>query len=333
MSCSAQALLFPALKNVLYATDFSKCSQTALPYVLAIAERYGADVHVVHVDSPDQGKPVLTEHSSEPRSDRFDAEAEMKALLNSNSLSSIAHTGTVEHGNIWELLDSVIREKCIDLIVLGTHGRRGMEKLVLGSVAEQVLRNAQCPVLTLGPQSMDDGLVDAGFSRILFATDYSLGSQHALSYAVSLTQANKSHLMLLHVVRAKMEVLPDNLELMTPGMQISAEFVGKALVFARQHLAELISVETMHKLNPEIIVQCGPVAETILRVARDRHAHLIVMGAHRALAGSLATHMPWATASSVICQAHCPVLTCIAEPHGQGIYAIDSSSSRLIKGT
>ena len=69
------------------------------------------------------------------------------------------------------------------------------------------------------------------------------------------------------------------------------------------------SGETMAELKPEIVVECGPPAETILRVAQSRQVDLIVMGAHHATAKSLVAHLPWATTSSVICQSHCPVLT------------------------
>jgi len=65
----------------------------------------------------------------------------------------------------------------------------------------------------------------------------------------------------------------------------------------------------MEELNPEVIVDCGPAAETILNIAENKRANLIVMGAHRASLGSFATHLPWATASTVVRQAHCPVLT------------------------
>lgn len=296
MSSSAQAVSGVALKNILYATDFSPCSSSALPYVHAIAKRYGSTVHVVHACSP----IALSEQHA--------AEHQMEALLSGKVFSDIAYTSTVDRGELWEILNAVIETKTIDVIVLGTHGRRGMEKLALGSQAEKVFRHAQCPVLTFGPFAVRE-VADASFARILFATDYSPSSGHALQYALSLTRVNRSHLMLLHVMEAKMDALPNTLESTPPGMQIAAEFVGQAFERGRRQLAEMISPDTMQQLNPEIIVECGSVARTILSIAKNREAHLIVMGAHRAPVSSIVSHLPWATASSIICQAHCPVLT------------------------
>jgi len=302
-------LLSPSLENILYATDYSPCAKAALPYLRAIAERYGSTVHVVHVCSPDPRTAVPTDQFPELDAVQYIAEVEMKALLASTAFGDIAHTSTVVRGQLWEVLAAVIKQKNIDLIVIGTHGRRGLTKVVLGSVAEQVLRHAPCPVLTVGPHVIDGGVADASFARILLATDYSLSSRHALSYALSLARANKAHLMLIHAVTANLELLPTSAEYVSPGMQMSAEFVAQVLVVARQHLAELISNETMQELNPEIIVECGSTAETILEIAKSRQANLIVMGAHSGFASSIITHLPWATASTVISQARCPVLT------------------------
>ena len=188
-----------------------------------------------------------------------------------------------------DVLAALIKEKGIDLIVLGTHGRRGLKKLVLGSVAEQVFRLASCPVLTVGPRAMHKGAEDANFKTILFATDFYSGSQHALAYAVAMARANHSHLVLLHAVSNSLEV-PD-------------------LALAGQRVAELISAETMHELKPEIIAAAGSAAETILKVAKSKYADLIVMGAHHGGAPAMAAHSPWATASIVVCEAHCPTLT------------------------
>lgn len=317
MSEQVQKLLVPSIKNILYATDYSPCAKAAIPFLRVIAERYGSTVHVIHVCSPEPRTSVPTDKFPELDAVQYVAEVEMKALLASNDFGDIALTSTVEHGDLWEVLAAAIKQKNIDLIVIGTHGRRGLKKVVLGSVAEQVLRHASCPVLTVGPHVIDGAVADASFSRILLATDYSPSSRHALSYAVSLARANKSHLMLLHALTANVELLPTSAEYVSPGMQMSAEFVAQALVVDRRHLAELISHETMHELNPEIIVECGSTAGTILAIAESRQANLIIMGAHSGFASTIFTHLPWATASTVISQARCPVLTVRLDVTGQ----------------
>jgi nucleotide-binding universal stress UspA family protein len=309
MSGSAQMLLVPALKNILYATDFSPCSQVALPYLRAIAECYGSTIHVVHVLSPEARTSVPLDDFAELDAERSTAEAAMKTLLAGNPFGDIAHTATIERGPLWEVLAAFIEEKSIDLVVLGTHGRRGLKKLVLGSVAEQVYRHAACPVLTAGPHSPHDGLAQANIATILYATDFSSGSHHALPYALSLARANHSHLILLHCVPPAMEMVPASIDAVPVAIQVSAEFVTEALARARQQMEELISPEIMQELNPEIIAEYGPAADMILSLAEKKQADLIVMGAHRASASSIVSHLPWATASAVVCQAHCPVLT------------------------
>jgi len=274
------------MKNILFATDFSPCSVAALPYAVALAERYGATIHLIHGLAPEPIPEVRLYHSMELEAVRMSADLAMETLVATNSFGKIASTATVRQGPLLDVLEAFVEEKNIDLIVLGTHGRRGLKKLVLGSVAESVFRLAPCPVLTVGPEAMHEGAADASFKTILFATDFYSASRRALAYAVSMAQANHSHLILLHAMSDSMEV-PD-------------------LARAGQRMADLISAETMHELEPEIVAEAGPAAETILRVARNKEADLIVMGAHHA---EVAAHLPWTIASTVVCKAHCPTLT------------------------
>ena len=289
MSSSLQTSVIPAVKNILFATDFSPFSQAALPYARAIAERFGSTIHLVHVLTPEPMIELPLDRFPELDADKDVAESAMKTLLAGKPFGKLAYTATVERGQLQDVFAAFIEKKSIDLLVLGTHGRRGLMKLVLGSVAEQVFRFASCPVLTVGPEAMHEGTADGSFRTILFATDFYSGSQHALAYAVSMARASDSHLILLHAVSDSMEI-PD-------------------LVRAGQRVADLVSAETMQELKPEIVAGAGPAAETILNVAKNKHADLIVMGAHRAGVPSVASHLPWATASKVVCEAHCPTLT------------------------
>jgi len=286
---SLQTPVIPAVKNILFSTDFSPCAQAALPFARAIAERFGSTVHMVHVLAPEPMIELPLDRFPDLDADKDVAQTTMKTLLACKPFGPVAYTATVERGPLWDVLTAFIVEKNIDLIVLGTHGRRGLRKLVLGSVAEQVFRLAPCPVLTVGPEAMQEGAADASFKTVLFATDFYSGSQHALAYAVSMTRAHHSHLILLHAVSDSME-LPD-------------------LARAGQRVADLISAGAMHEFKPEIIAEAGPAAETILRIAKSKEADLIVMGAHHAGAPSLAAHLPWSTASKVVSEAHCPTLT------------------------
>jgi len=310
MSSSTQELLTPSFKNILFATDFSSCSQAAIPHLRAIAERFGSTIHVVHVLYPE---PTMLEVPldivPEMETELDVAQSTMRALLASKPFGEVACTTAVKRGPLWEVLAEFIEEKSIDLIVLGTHGRRGLKKLVLGSAAEHVFRHARCPVLTVGPQTVARGTEQHRIATILFATDFSDGSVHALPYAVSLARANSSRLILVHAVPAAMEIASGGFDVRPDIVGVPAEVIAEALESARQQAAELVSKEKLQEMNPEVIVECGLSAETILSVAKSKQADLIVMGAHRAPGRSIASHLPWATASTVVCEAHCPVLT------------------------
>ena len=181
--------------------------QAALPYLRAIAERYGSTIHVVHVLAPEASCGADGQFP-ELDAEQDIAKSAMKTLLASLP-SATSHTRRPSNGDrCGRFSPRFIEEKSIDLIVLGTHGRRGLKKLVLGSVAEQVFRRAPCPVLTVGPHTAQRGNAQASIATILFATDFSSGSHHALPYALSLARANHSHLILLHAVPPAMEMVP-----------------------------------------------------------------------------------------------------------------------------
>jgi nucleotide-binding universal stress UspA family protein len=307
MSSPTQTHPVPTLKNILFATDFSACSLAAQPYLRSIAEHYGSTVHVVHVLPPEPMIELSLDLPPELDTDQEAAQAALKTLLSGEPFGKIACTSSVVRGPLWDVLATFIEEKNIDLVVVGTHGRRGLKKLVMGSVAERVFRHARCPVLTVGPQTESEGGARTGIATILFATDFSAGSQHALPYAVSLARANGAHLILLHSVSVSLEVASVDITVGPSIAEIPEELIAEALTSARKQTAELVSAGNMQDLKPQVIVEAGLSAETILSVAKEKRADLIVMGAHRAPGG--ASHLPWATASAVVCGAHCPVLT------------------------
>ena len=135
-----------ALKNILVATDFSPCSDRALRYALPIARRYGATVHLTHiVDSLGYvltGRDVLEQ--------AVDLAMREIKHLDSNpifhaALKDVPHHATVETGDIAQTVCRLAADNDIDLIVIGTHGRSGIRKFFLGSVADQIFRYARCP--------------------------------------------------------------------------------------------------------------------------------------------------------------------------------------------
>jgi nucleotide-binding universal stress UspA family protein len=298
-----------SFRRILFATDFSEASQRALPYAIAIARHYGSAISIVHALGREPRISVPLEAT--PRElDRplIEAEREMKQLAKDVHLSEILHSTTVAHGPVWDVLASIIQREKIDLLVVGTHGRGGVKKLVLGSVAEQVLRRALCPVLTIGKNVALGGLP---FQSILFATDFGRPATHALPYAVSLAEEYGSELTLLHMVPPT-PVLQVGLGAFAPA-PYAAEELGEwqdaARKLAARKLHQLAVPETRLAHKPEYVVGSDFVPEGILEAGARCGADLIVMGANRTSSAGTTAHMPWTVAHTLVCQAACPVLT------------------------
>jgi nucleotide-binding universal stress UspA family protein len=281
-----------SFKNVLFPTDFTEASTGALPYALAVAKAYGSKLYLTHAVAPE---PPLT-IPLEPIPLEMDplwqqARDRLTHFLDSAPVREVVREGVLEQGDLWSVLDDVIRRHSIDLIVLGSHGRHGLKKLVLGSSAEQVFRRAPCPVMTIGPDAMGHGQEQAAFRQIVFATDFSKGSLSALPYALSLAEENQAQLTLAHLI----PLVP---------MQHQEEVRSSAL----KRLHELVPSDAEDWCRIECVVSFEFPAEGILSLAETRNADLIVMGVH-ATAPRSSSHLPWAIAYEVVCHAKCPVLT------------------------
>ncbi|HYM05259.1 MAG TPA: universal stress protein [Terriglobales bacterium] len=298
-----------SLKNILLATDFSEASAAALPYAAAISRRYGSELHVAHMLSPAYIIPSVPDSPVTPNSiheaARADAQQQMEALA--ASLKTLTPHTYVREGKVWDGLSEIVRTQQIDLLIVGTHGRTGVGKLLLGSKAEEILRQAPCPVLTVGPKvsgraklpelagvEKDIPPVEISVRQIVYATDFSPESLAAAPFAASLAQEFQAKLTLLHVIEkfTDSDRRPKPLELML------------------QRLEKLVPEDARLWCSPRPSVQFGPPADCILQEALASRADLIVLGV-RAGAGLLgaATHLPWTTAHKVIASAHCPVLT------------------------
>jgi nucleotide-binding universal stress UspA family protein len=287
-----QASLRIAFNNVLFPTDFTSASDTALLYAQALARAFGSRIYVTHAVAP--YPPVFLPMEPVPielDSMWHDAEDSLTRVLDQEPLKNTKHEGILQRGELWNVLGDVIRRHSVDLIILGTHGKHGFKKLVLGSAAEQIFRKAACPVLTIGPNAHKPSENGTLFRQIIFATDFSAGSLRALPCALSLAEENQAHLILLHVI----PLVPLHQQ-----EQVAAD--------ARERLQELIPPGAADWCRPECVVRFEFPAEGILSLAESQQADLIVMGVHKA-APVAASHLPWAIAYEVVCHAACPVLT------------------------
>jgi nucleotide-binding universal stress UspA family protein len=282
-----------ALKNVLFATDFSPVSETALHFAESIARRYGSKLTAAHVISPLETRMVPAEGWGACQQAIDDAAKEQMSDLDQR-LSALPHEVVIEHGLVGEVISELVEKIDADLLVMGTHGRSGIGRLLIGSVAEEVFRQAACPVLTIGPKVLAQALPEAEFKEIIFATDLNPESR-AVAYALSLAQEFQARLTLVHVVPPHME----------PGTY------WKHIVEARTRaLRGLVPADAELWCRPEYTVKFGVPAAGILDAAAEKHADLIVLGV-RSASGHIgaATHAAAATAHSVVSCATCPVLT------------------------
>src|SRR5215472_8728200 len=143
--------------KILVATDFSEISDRALDYAIALARRYDARIYLAHIITPDPfqfAEPQLAQATYEKV--RHAAEEGVTDILISGKLRGIPHEVLLEEGNVWPTLENLIRKNEIDLVITGTHGRGKVQKILIGSVAEEIFRKADCAVLTVGPKARSE---------------------------------------------------------------------------------------------------------------------------------------------------------------------------------
>ncbi len=283
-----------ALKRVLYLTDFSASSEAALPFAIAMARRYSGSIEVLHVLTP-----VIPESCRDAvEADEKLAEAEMQKIL--PRIVGVPCQTTMAHGmELWEAIERSIVEHQIDLIVAGTHGRTGVPKLVLGSVAEEVFRRSPVPVLTVGPRVGTSPADGVQYDRVLLATDFGSESEAAAPYAIALAHEKDSRLILMHVMRKA--------EGLTPA---ETKAFDASVAEAINQLYQMIPGDAVLCNPAEVAIEYGDPADRIVGAAKEQRADLIVLGVRNAMRHlGAATHLERATAHKVVMNAPCPVLS------------------------
>jgi nucleotide-binding universal stress UspA family protein len=286
-----------ALKNILFLTDFSGPSTIALPYAAMIARAYGAKVTALHVVAPSAYTYMTSEMSATLLDAQEDAAKTEMGRVEAEFAGLPRETMIERNVGVWPALSSILQKGEIDLIVLGTHGRTGMKKVVFGSTAEEVFRRTSVPVLTIGPAVRADGHNSGRLQCVLFATDFNSVSGAAASYAVSFAQENQSRLVLLHVLPA-------------PKAGKGNKSVELSVAEALHRVEDLLPRDAELWCRPEPVVEHGQASGQILATAERCAADLIVLGVRGmdTLTG-LVTRVERATAYEVIAHAPCPVLT------------------------
>jgi nucleotide-binding universal stress UspA family protein len=205
-----------------------------------------------------------------------------------------------------EILEQAASMKS-DLLIIGTHGRSGFERLLLGSVAEKVLRKASCPVMTVPRRHPDS--VPAGpvlYKRILCPVDFSESSLQALKYAISMAQEADGQLAVLHVVEHEFWETTDGASIKYGAGMPSRDFLTEREEVLRRCLQEAVASATEFCTVESLMTHGKPWRE-VLRIATERHSDLIVMGVQGR--GAVDLLLFGSTTQHVVREASCPVLT------------------------
>jgi nucleotide-binding universal stress UspA family protein len=279
------------IQRILCPVDFFPASLRAVDYAIGLAQKYDAKLHLLHVVSP-----ILysTEQYAFTVSDIIDSmkkqsARKMKKVERKARAAGLTIYTDVRTGEVKREIESAVRATKADILVMGIHGRRGMEKWFLGSVTERMLRRSPIPVLTLRGSKK----ARTTTTRILVTTDFSEGTDNALNYALSIARANKARLTLLHVLEETRAV-------------ISPQYRKEITEGVRRELLQRIPADAQGSPDIDTAVEAGTPYHIILRLLKKERIDLLVMNTHgkgmlhRALLGS--------TSERVVRAADCPVM-------------------------
>ena len=290
----------PQIESILCPVDFSDFSVNAYEYALSLAWRYKATLFLQHVLYP------LSESFAAYGSEtdgcqkacqrlRADAEEKLQQFAKRHATNKIRPQCFVQDGSVTDLILSLAKTRAVNLIVMGTHGLRGIDRLMVGSVTHRVLRRAPCPVLAVRKPAhhLTSSVHDpepVHLRKMLFCADFSDHAHRASEYAVSMAKEYGAELMLLHVL----EDVPRSADL-----EIAIEKVAK-------QLKESIAPKTREGCIVKVIVRIGKAYQQIIQLALEAQTDLVIMGVRGR--GALDTAIFGSTTQRVIQLGSCPVL-------------------------
>lgn len=301
------------INRILCPIDFSEHSRRALEYALAIGRWYESAVTVMHVAyavplalGPEAPAPLVPTATERQR-----LADEMARFVEAASPGTVPVSTVIRQGAA--VAEEIRREAealHTDLLVIGTHGRSSVDRLLLGSVTEKVLRKVICPVLTV-PRGASDPAPGTPiiFKRIVCPVDFSDSSMQALQYALSLAQETDAHLTVVHVVTYDLEAeAPEMYETVIADRRLTVEMYRKKCEdYSRERLEAAIPKSAREFCTIETKLASGKPYHQILRIAGEQNADLIVMGVQGR--GALDLLIFGSTTQHIVRQATCPVLT------------------------
>jgi len=282
-----------SIDTILLATDFSGASEKAAAYARAIARRFSATLEMVHVVDPSAVAICDEVAVAMPRQEMSIAEAAERMRTQASFVEAgvVTRSFTTEGHNTAQTLLQLAHQRDADLIVAGTQSKSGVERLVLGSTAEKLIRNAKCPVLTIGPNAVWPAEGPMAFRCIVYATDFSTQAAKAARYALAFAAHSGARLCCCHVENTEAEVPAVRAE-------TAADFTD-----ALRHLLP----DNADGCTPEFFIEHGDPADGILRLADKVGADLIVLGPRKA--SFWLKYVDHGLTPSLLAEARCPVMT------------------------
>jgi nucleotide-binding universal stress UspA family protein len=288
------------IERIVCPVDFSEFSAKAFDYAYSLARHYGARLLVEHVVQP---LTVTYPYYGFPDSTAYDvygslasdAEQRLKELVQARSWDGLQPEWIVQKGLAADSILGLAKTQSASLIVMGTHGRRGLDRLTMGSVTERVLRKSQCPVLVVRKPAHDfcdpkDLKEPVHLSKILLCTDFSDYALRALDYAFSLAMEYNAELTLLHVLE---------------NVHVSTD-LGSVVAHARDCLDNSIPNDAVNWCKFKSVVRIGRPYQEIVQLAIETQSDLIILGVRGRNALNLALF--GSTTHRVIQLGSCPVL-------------------------
>jgi len=303
------ALTRMEIDRILSPVDFSEYSGPALERAVWLGKWFEARVEVLHVipfepfAAPSFGAiPDPTASDQITGEHRAQATRSLAELVAPFLGDGVPIETKLLGGEPWRAIVAEAEDLPADLLVIGTHGRGGFERLLLGSVTEKVMRRAPCPVLTMGRVTAQPRTSPL-FHKVLCATDLTQASKRTLDVALSLAAENDAQITLLHAIESLPDGPPTGLYRALPEIgALRSEIVAQAT----GQLENAVPEAARSYCQVSERVEIGTAWGVTLRVADEIEADLIVMGAH---AGSAMGRMLFgSTTNQVIRRATCPVL-------------------------
>jgi nucleotide-binding universal stress UspA family protein len=280
----------PTFDRLLVATDFSVASQAAFRTAVDTAIALRSSLVVLHVFVAADGD---TTNSSEARALFEQRRQALEELRQQAEAAGVNCEAILGKGAAIQTILQTIAKKKIDLTIMGTSALHGLERIVFDSTTEAVLRQAPCPVLTVGPRAEKSEKALQSVGPVVFATDFHFTTIHAIRFAACFSQLTASPLHCLHV-------MPRTLEACTQ-CQVVPGIMAEALQQLAAESGVVVEV-------PVCATTYGSeVSTAVVDYARQQKAKLIVLGVRRASLAASHTHLH--IAYRIITEAPCPVLT------------------------